>query len=123
MTPEQLIEALLKLLMDGTAMALTAAGVVILTNIVKFFLKGVPAVWIALVIQIVVWIVYHVLVANGLGAQFETYWAAFITIVSALASLFIGDMTNTAIYNAGLRAQSKLFGYQRDAPTYKKAVG
>ena len=116
MTPDQLIEALLKLLTDGTALALTGAGVVVLTNVVKFFLKDVPAQWIAVVLQVAVWIVYEVAVAKGVGPQFEQFWGVFITIVIAVASLFIGDVTQKLVYKAGLRVNSALFGYQRTDP-------
>lgn len=124
MTPEQLIEALLKLLTDGTALAITAAGVVVLTNVVKFFLKDVSAQLIHTVIQVVVWILYEVAVARGVGPQFEQIWAIFITIVIALASLFIGDVTSKALYWIGRKTDSLLFGYQRTAgKAYPNAKG
>lgn len=113
MTPEQLIEALLKLLSDGTALALTAAGVVVLTNVVKYFLKEVPAALIHIVLQVVVWIVYEVALARGYGPQFEQWWAIFITIVTALASLFIADVAGKVWYWIGRKSGSLLFGYQR----------
>lgn len=116
MTPEQFVEALLKLLTDGTALALTGAGVVVLTNIVKFFLKDIPAQWIALVLQVVVWIAYEIAVANSLGGQFEQFWSIFITIATAISSLFIGDVTMKAVYNAGVKTRSAIFGYQRTEP-------
>lgn len=113
MTPEQLVEALLKLFTDGTALALTAAGVVVLTNIVKYFLKGVDANLIHIFIQVAVWLIYEIALARGFGAQFEQYWGIFITIVTAVASLFIADVAGKAWYALGRKADSPLFGYKR----------
>lgn len=114
LTPQELLERLFALLVDGTVVTALAPGIVVIVNILKLLLpKTVKATWISLVVQVVVWLVYWIAAHFGRADQFQQVWMAGITIAAALVSLFTNDQAVKATFNRGVKKNSILFGYQR----------
>lgn len=107
----EFLQNLLRLLSDVTFIPFAAAGVIVITNILKMLRIPVNPTLLALAVQAVVWVAYTFARHYGVELRFEQFWDALITIVQAVLPL-VGSIAAAHVgYERAKAAGVPLLGY------------
>ena len=112
-TPGDILERLFVVL-QGTYIAWAAAGVIIVTNLVKmiaaklpvpfkFIFEGRSAVLLTTVIQVLIWLGYNVARYFGIADQFQGGYLAIIDVLKALLPLLLTFGVAHEVYSLAVR--------------------
>jgi len=103
------LELIIKMVSDVTFIPGAAALVIALTAILKRFLP-INAAYIALGLQVIVWVAWILVKNAGYELQFQSVIDSLTTVVSGLVGLVLSTAAATKGYNALVRAEAPILG-------------
>lgn len=106
---------IIRILGDVTYVPFLAAGVIVLTNLLKFVfdktgIKISPAL-VALAVQVLVWVVYTYAVRGGFETQFADVWKSLIGVLEAVLPLVLTLSAGHWGYEKARAAGNPILGY------------
>ena len=107
----EFLQNLLRLLTDVTFIPFAAAGVIVITNILKMIRVPVNPTLLALLVQVVVWVAYTIARQHGVELRFQEFWDALINVIQAVLPL-VGSIAAAHVgYESAKSAGVPLLGY------------
>lgn len=117
-TPETLLGQLYALLKDGTYIAWAAAGTVVIVGALKLVASALgiaiydrAAIFLTLVVQTVIWILYAMANYFGQGDTFKAFYLQVVDVVRALLPLAGSIFAGHIIYQKAAAASVPVLGF------------
>jgi hypothetical protein len=121
--PVDLLQKLVNLLSDATYIVWAAAGVVILTGLIKVVaaqvginITGAGAAFLALAIQVLIWLGYSIATYFSQGESFKSLYLTIIDIVRAMLPLFGAVGLGHEFYQLAHRRGWPVLGFKAPHP-------
>lgn len=121
-TPENLLGQLFALLKDGTYIVWAAAGVLVIVGLFKIVaqaagwtITGNTAIFIALVVQVLVWLTYSIANAAGQGAAYQEWYNRVIDFIRGLLPLAGSILAANWGYGKAKALNTPVIGYKPKA--------
>jgi len=118
-TPENLLGQIFALLKDGTYMVWAAAGVLVIVGLIKtlasaagIVIEGNTAIFITLVVQVIIWLLYSVANSFGQGEAFQEWYNRVIDLIRALLPLAGAIFVANWGYHKAAAAKTPIVGFK-----------
>lgn len=116
--PADVLSRLLALLDNATYIIWAAAGVVIITGALKTLaflvgwrIEGIQAALLALVVQVIIWILYSVANALGAGEVFRSQYEIVVEVIRSLLPLVGSIFGGHVLYQAAAKRRVPVLGF------------
>lgn len=118
-TPENLLGQIFALLKDGTYIVWAAAGVVVIVGLLKILagaagwvITGNTAVFITLVVQVLIWLVYAIANYFGQGEAFKAWYLQIVDVLRSLLPLVGSIFAGHVLYTQSAKRSVPVLGYK-----------